>query len=98
VAFEPEIVTPLIVNVALPELLRVIDWLLALPTSWLAKTRLDGFSDACGAMPVPASTTAGGPPTAFVVKLKVAVRFPEAPGVNDTRMAQLPPGASAEPH
>jgi hypothetical protein len=57
-AFGPDTVTPLMVSIALPELFSMIDWLLLiLPTRWLAKLKLDGDTEAAGAVPVPVSAT-----------------------------------------
>ena len=97
-AFGPDTVTPLMLSVALPELLRVNDWLLlALPTIWLAKLKLDGATEATGAAPVPLSATDSGLPAASVVMVTTAFRIPAAAGLKITLTLQLCPGLSDPP-
>src|SRR5437867_1101970 len=48
-------------------------------------------------MPVPTSATACGLPAALSVMVSVALREPAALGVNETAIAQAPPGASVVP-
>jgi len=69
---------------------------LVTPTAWLAKLRLLGERLAMGAElpPVPERLTVWGLPATLSLKLRVPVRVPLAPGVKDTLIGQLTPGAT----
>src|SRR5271154_6441454 len=60
-------------------------------TCWLPKLRLVGLSETTGAVPMPDKGTVCGLPV--IPRLRVAVREPEAPGVNVTLAMQEAPEA-----
>jgi hypothetical protein len=93
----PDNASPLTVSVALPELLKVIDWLLALPTIWLVKITAEGASDATAAIPAPDRAMIEGLPAAFVAIVSTADRVPVADGLNSTFTAQACPGFKEVP-
>ncbi len=93
-------VTPieLMVNVALPVLLRVSTLSGPLvPTGSLAKVILVGDNDATGAMPVPMSGTVCGLPEALSLTVTLAVRMPDAVGAKIVLMEQDAPAATDAP-
>ena len=68
---------------------------LVMPTVTGAKYRLVGESLAV--VPTPARLTFCGLPAALSVTLNIAVRVPDAVGLNSTMMLQLAPAASELP-
>jgi hypothetical protein len=79
----PVIARLVILNVALPLLVRVIIWAaLVVPRDWLPKGTLVGERLTAGAMPVPARLSDWGLPAALSVNTTEAVRVPGALGVN----------------
>jgi hypothetical protein len=95
----PAIATARKLALALPVLLRVRVWdELVVPIAWLAKLSALEEKARAGAAPVPdsAALTVGAetqlPPGLSVTQM-LAVRAPEAVGVNVTVIAQLPPAA-----
>ena len=77
-------------NAAFPVLLRVtLCAALVVPTFWLLNVRLVGETLAPAAAPVPVRLTVCGLPAALSEILTVAVRVPDAVGVNFTLIVQL---------
>ena len=68
--------------------------LLAVPTNWLPKLRLEGVRDTPGAVPVPESATVCGPGSASSVKVSVPRNEPVAGGVNASATWQVAEGAT----
>jgi hypothetical protein len=94
-AFVPEIPSALMVSVAVPLFVTVInDALLVTPTLWLLKFRIEGLSAIEGAVPVvpvPLSVTICGLSTALSLMITVALRKPVPVGANRTVMVAVPP-------
>ena len=90
--FVPVMVTLLIVSVAFPGLVTVIDSaVLLVLTTWFPKLQELGEKLICGVpVPVPVSETVCGDPPALSLMESVALRLPVAEGVNVTEMVQLP--------
>jgi hypothetical protein len=89
---EPVTVTPFTARLASPVLFSVNDWaLLALPTAWLAKLRLDADSETRGAVPRPVSVTACGLPGASSIIFREPTKLPVVVGVKLTEIVQLTP-------
>lgn len=83
--FVPEMLTALIVNVAVPGLVTVMDSaVLLVLIGWLPKPHELGEKLICGAVPVPVSDTVWGEPEALSVTEMEALRLPVAEGVNVT--------------
>ena len=77
--------TPLMVNVAVPGLVTVIDSdVLLVLMSWFPKPQELGEKLICGAVPVPLSDTVWGEPEALSDTETEALRLPVADGVNVT--------------
>src|SRR5437764_13284601 len=90
------------VSVELPVLVRLEDCTaLVVPTAWLANVNEAGERPTTGPpdveAPVPVRVAVCGLPVALSVTATVAVRVPEAAGVNVTLIAQLAPAATAVP-
>ena len=84
-AFVPVMLTALMVNVAVPGLVTVIDSdVLLVLMSWFPKLQELGEKLICGAVPVPLSATVCGEPEALSDTEIEALRLPVADGVNVT--------------
>ena len=84
-AFVPVMLTPLMVNVAVPGLVTVIDSdVLLVLMSWLPKLQDVGEKLICGAVPVPLRDTECGEPEALSDTEIEALRLPAADGVKVT--------------
>ena len=84
-AFVPVMLTPLMVKVAVPGLVTVIDSaVLLVLKSWLPKLQEVGEKLICAAVPVPVSVTVCGEPAALSVTEIEALRLPVADGVKVT--------------
>jgi hypothetical protein len=99
----PVIATPAIVSDPVPELVKVTVCALAVtPTFVLLNGTTAGESPAAGTpVPVPVRETVCVVPDtllALSVIVTVAMRVPEAVGVNDTEMVQLVPAVRVAPH
>ena len=97
-ALTPE--SPMLVTVKapLPELVRVtVCAVLAVPTDWLPKARLEGETLTADAVPVPERGTVCGLPAALSATVRAAVRFPVAAGLKLTLIVQLAPAATLDP-
>ena len=99
------LMTKLLLNVSveLPVLVTVTNCVaLVVPTAWLAKVNEAGERLATGPLdveaPVPVRVAVCGLPVALSVAATVAVRVPEAAGVNVTLIVQLAPAATDVPH
>lgn len=85
-------VMPLIVNGALPPLVKVIDCgALELPASWPPKLKLGDDRDRTAPEPVPVSDTVWGLPVALSVTDKLPLAGKVVLGVKVTLIAQLAP-------
>ena len=83
--FVPVILKALMVSVAVPGLVTVIDSaVLLVLMSWLPKLQDVGEKPICGAVPVPVRATVCGEPEALSVTEIEALRLPAAEGVNVT--------------
>ena len=86
------------VNAALPVLPRVtVLAALLVPTGWFPNVREVGDRTAAGAMPVPVRGTVCGLPVALSATLMLAVRVPDAVGVNVTLMEHDAPADTDDP-
>jgi len=84
-ALVPVMLTALIVNVAVPGFVTVIDSaVLLVLMSWLPKPQEVGEKLICGAVPVPVSATVCGEPEALSDTEIEALRLPVVDGVNVT--------------
>ena len=91
--FVPVIVIPEIVSVSGPTLVRITFLAeLAVPTVFIPKLMLVGLT--LTKLPVPLKETVCGLPAASSTRLNVAVRAPEAWGVNCTFTVHVAPAAS----
>lgn len=70
---------------------------LVTPTSKLPKLRLLKLSDTTGTWPVPVRLTVCGEPVALSVTATLAVRMPDAVGLNATEKLQCAPAATVGP-
>lgn len=96
--FAPDSEMLLIVNAALPVLLRVTDCgALVDPRFCPLKEMVEALKLATGLVPVPVSVTVCGLPEALSLIVTEAVRLPGAMGANATLMVQLPPAATEAP-
>ena len=96
--FDPENEMLVMVNAALPVVVRVTDsGVLEVPTGTLPKGTLDGETLAAEDAPVPERLTACGLPIALSAMASEAVRLPLAKGVKVMLMAQLEPAATLDP-
>ena len=87
---------PVTVKVVAPTLVSVTIWAgLVAPMPTAPKFRLEGESLAV--VPIPVRLTFCGLPAALSVTLSIAVRVPDAVGLNSTLMLQLAPAASELP-
>ena len=97
--FVPEMLIEVMVNVALPVLLRVTTLAgLAVFTAWFANVMLPGDRAVTGAIPVPVRGTVCGLPKMLSLTAILAVRLPVAVGLKLVLMVQDLPGASVAPH
>jgi len=95
----PVIATLVMVNAAVPLLVRVTVWAeLVVPRDWLPNATLVGERLTAGAVPVPERLTVCGLLGALSVKESEAVRLPVAVGVKVTLTVQLAPAATELPH
>ncbi len=90
------ITTVAMVRLAEPELVRVTvcEALLTLTSSLPKPSVVGGFSETTGAVPVPVRGRSCGLPLALSVTFTVAVRFPDADGVNVAAIVQVAPAAN----
>lgn len=96
--FVPVRLIEVMVNAALPELLRVTTLAgLVVPTAWLAKETLTGKKATEGAIPVPLRGRECGLPLALSFTEMFAVRMPAAVGLKVVVMEQDAPGATDVP-
>jgi hypothetical protein len=94
----PVIVIEVMLKAAFPELLRVrILAELVVPRGWLPKLRLVGERPTAGAIPVPVRGAVCGLPAALSLTEMLAVREPDAVGVNVAVTEQDAPAASDAP-
>ena len=95
-ALVPVIAMPVTVKVVVPTLVSVTIWAgLVAPMPTAPKFRLEGESLAV--VPIPVRLTFCGLPAALSVTLSIAVRVPDAVGLNSTLMLQLAPAARELP-
>ena len=93
VPFAPEIVTPLMMRGAVPELVTVsVCVALCVLTNWSPKLRAAGFGVMPGDVPVPEKATFVGLPIALCEMVSEAVRLPVEAGVKTKASGTLMPG------
>ena len=89
---------PAMARDAVPVLLRVTGWeALEVPNSWLPKVRLEGTTEAAGAVAVPLKVTVCVAGLALSVRVSVPVTVPALAAVNVTLMVQVPPALMLVP-
>jgi len=93
------IATLVMVNAAVPLLVRVTVWaVLVVPRDWLPNATLVGERLTAGAVPVPERPTVCGLLGALSVRVTEAALLPVAVGVKVTLIVQLAPAATELPH